>query len=187
MGHWLFLPDDAMDDLSSLAELSTDQISKLRDFLDSGDFQYRYKYFVKVADLLGISDESAAKLCTFIHYVQAQRVQNAQTGESIPEEFETFLRQVSRDEEGRSEANRILGRIRENRPLLAKLFSDLPEYDLSEKVRGLETGPLPHLHNFRAFCDLRPVYDAGAERIVSWFPVIILSLSAHSSNSDEMK
>ena len=69
MAHWLFLPDDAIDDIAVLAELSPKQVETLRAHLDSHEFRPRYSFYTKVADLLGISDESAAKLCTFLNHV----------------------------------------------------------------------------------------------------------------------
>src|SRR5437879_1285484 len=99
MAHWLFLPDDAMEDLATLAELPPEKVAKLREFLDSSDFQLRYQFFVKAADLLGVSDESAAKLCTFINYVQTQRAKNDQSGASVLDELEFFLERASKDKE----------------------------------------------------------------------------------------
>src|SRR5207248_130842 len=60
-------------------------------------------------------------------------------------------------------------------------------FEFSEKVRGLQSGPLPHLDGVRTYCDLRPVYDKEANEIVSTFPVITLSLTIHDGGSDEPK
>ena len=64
MAHWLFLPNDALDDLLILSRLPNDSIGKLRNLLDSGEFRMRYKFYVHVAEALGIPDESAARLCS---------------------------------------------------------------------------------------------------------------------------
>src|SRR6266849_597855 len=187
MAHWLFLPNDAIDDLEVLAKLSGEEVARLREFLDSAEFRPRYNFYVKVAELLGISDESAAKLCSFVNYVQTQRTRNKQTGAAVPDEFERFLQNSLEDKDRGSRSERLLRFIRDNRDALTRLFSALPEFDFSTKVRGLEIGPLPHLQNFRAFCDLRPVFDTGADEIVSCFPVITLCLVTHSAESDETK
>lgn len=187
MAHWLFLPDEAMEDLDALAGLTSDKLLRLRDFLDSSEYRSKYSFFVKVADLLGISDESAARICTFVNYIQKQRIKSAKSGASVPEEIEVFLHRKAEDKKHGSKVERLLRFAKDNRELLVKLFSDLPEHDLSEKVRGLQSGPVPHLANFRAYCDLRPVYDAEADEIVSAFPVITLWISTHSASSDETK
>ncbi|HEY7156934.1 MAG TPA: hypothetical protein VH575_23400 [Gemmataceae bacterium] len=185
MAHWLFLPDDAMDDLATLAAIAPSNIEKLREFLDSSEYQIKVKSFVKVADLLGISDESAAKLCTFIDYVQRLREANGQDGAAVVSELRNFLKRNREDKESSGDAQRLLSYLDANEERLAKLFSELPSYVHSEKVRDLEQGPVPHLQSFRAYCDLRPVYDAQAEEIVSCFPIITLCIVTHSAESDD--
>lgn len=187
MAHWLFLPDEAMEDVEALAGLSRDKILKLRDFLDSSEYRPRYSFFVKVADLLGVADESAARICTFVNYIQRQRVKSAKSGTSVPEELEVFLHRKSEDKKHGPKVERLLKFVQDNRDLLGRLFSELPTFDFSEKVRGLHSGPVPHLSNFRAYCDLRPVYNAEADEIVSAFPIITLCLTTHSAASDETK
>lgn len=184
MAHWLFLPDDAFDDLTRLAKLAPDKLPKLRALLDSSEFELRYKFFVKLADQLGVSDEAAAKLCSFINYVQVQRARNNEAGESVPGELEYFLRAAGKQAE---EAELVLKYIRDNRDTLAQLFSEPALFESAEKLRGLETGPLPHLDSVRTYCDLRPVYDKHADKIVSTFPVITLSLTIHDTTAEEMK
>src|SRR5436190_350218 len=80
----------------------------------------------------------------------------------------------------REDAERIAGFVRANRSLLVSLFADVPTHDLSEKVRELESGPLPHLDSFRTYLDLRPIYDAGATTILEYRAVIMLGLTIHS-------
>jgi len=186
IAHWLFLPDDAIDDLGTLSELSADQIIRLREFLDSSEFRPKYDFFVQVATLLGIRDEASARLCTFVNYIQRQRVKHNKKGESVPVELETFLKKAA-EGPGREKAVRIIEHIREKRAQLARLFSDLTTYDFSQKVHGLETGPVPHLKSFRTYCDLRPVYDVEADAIVKSFPIITFCLVTHSTATDETK
>lgn len=187
MAHWLFLPDEAMEDVETLTGLSSNKLLELRDFLDSSEYRSRYSFFVKVAELLGISDEAAARICTFVNYIQKQRVKSEMSGTAAIDELESFLRRKAEDTKYASKVERLLRFTRDNRDLLSRLFSELPTYDLSEKVRGLQSGPVPHLTNFRAYCDLRPVYDAEADEIVSTFPIITLCLTTHSAASDETK
>src|SRR5262249_15555557 len=129
MPHWLFLPDDALNDLEVLTALSPEKLQVLRKFLDSSAFQLRYSVFVKVAELLGITDEAAAKLCTFINYVQTQRTRNDRPGSAVPDEFEYFLQKAATDDVERATAKRAFAQVREKRELIAKLFSELPEHD----------------------------------------------------------
>jgi len=185
MTHWLFLPDEALDDLDLLSQLSADQVGHLRDFFDSSEFRTKYDFFLKVATLLGIGDETAAKLCTFINHVQRQRVKYTTDGKAALAELNRFLQKA---EGSRGErAKGIIDRIRNRSQILEKLFSDLPTYDFTQKVHGLETGPLPHLQSFRAYCDMRPVYDVPADEIVKSFPIITFCLVTHSSATDESK
>src|SRR5271165_226178 len=92
MPHWLFLPDDAIGDLEALSKLPRGKLATLREFLDSNDFRMGYKSYVKAAELLDISDESAARICSFINYVQTQRTKNKQSGESAADELLRFLK-----------------------------------------------------------------------------------------------
>jgi hypothetical protein len=184
MGHWLFLPDDAIKDVAILASLSQDRLSALRGYLDSTEFRPRYGFYVKVADLLGISDEAAANFCTFINHVNTQRMKLRREVASIPAELESFLSRVASAGKSQDEAQRLIGFVRANRTLIANLFADLPERDFSAKVRGLETGPLPHLHAFRTFCDVRPVFDDKADGIIQQFPILTLSLVTHCTATD---
>ncbi len=186
LSHWLFLPDEAMDDLEVLSGLSSEQISRLRDILDSSEFRPRSELFLKVANLLKITDEAAAKVCTFVNYVQKQRAKYKKSAELVQGELERFTKKALETKRG-DQAKKIIERIRDKKELLVQLFSNFPLFDFSTKLRGLETGPLPHLSSFRAYCDLRPVYNADANEIVSSFPIITLCLVTHSSGTDESK
>jgi hypothetical protein len=185
MAHWLFLPDDAYEDLVILSRLSSEQIESLRKHLDSNEFQPRYAFFVKVAELLGVSDETAAKLCTFVNHVHNQRRKLNRDADSVPEEFESFLRRSAPTGKQAEELKRLTEYLKKNRQLLVRLFSDLSERERSGKVQELELGPLPHLHSVRTFCDVRPVYDESAGKIVANIPILTLQLVTHSTETDE--
>lgn len=187
MAHWLFLPDEAFGDLAVLAKLSSAKLTKLRGLLDSREFELRYKFYVKVAEQLGVSDEAAAKLCVFVNHVWAQRARSEQTAESVLNELEYFLKRAGKDSGRSVEAEAITKYVQDNRNPLTQLFSEPTRFELSDKVRGLECGPLPHLDAIRTFCDLRPVYDKSADKIMAAFPVIILSLTIHDLSADETR
>lgn len=172
---------------SPLVSLSPDKIATLRGFLDSSEFRPRYSFFVTVAELLDITDESAAKLCTFVNHVQSQREKRGKDGSSVPDELESFLVRASKKRELREEARRLIPYLKANREAFATLFTDRPRHDLSEKVRGLETGPLPHLHKFRTYLDVRPVYNADATEIVEYRTLITLGLTIHSTTSGDFE
>jgi hypothetical protein len=160
-------------------------MAKLLDHLDSSEFRPRYSFYVKVADILGLSDEASARVCSFINYIQTQRTRNEKTGESVPDEIEYFLKKSSSDEALKSKSERLLTFVRENRLALSRLFSELSEHDFSSKVHGLETGPIAHLKSLRTYCDIRPVYNIAADAIVSCFPIITLRLLTHNGETDE--
>jgi hypothetical protein len=183
MSHWLFLPNDALRDVETLSRLSLQKLSELREFINSSQFRAKYSTYVKMANLLGIADEDSASLCTFVNYVQNQRLKAKKTGDDVPGEIEHFLIAIQKTDR----RDQLLKFVRENRAALASFFSGLPVYEFSSKVRELELGPLPHLKEFRAFCDLRPVYDVEGTQILECFPVITLSLVTHSSENDEKK
>lgn len=185
MAHWLFLPDDAIEDLTILEKLSSERIETLRRYLDSNEFRPQYSFFVKVAELLGITDESAAKLCTFINHVHTQRRRQERDAESVPTELESFLKRAETAGKSLEVLKRLAAYVKANRNLIIKLFSDLHERAFSGKVQMLETGPLPHLHSVRTFCDVRPVYDEQANKIVANLPILTLRLVTHCTATDE--
>src|SRR5258708_7365902 len=115
MAHWLFLPDDAIEDIAVLAELTVKQVDLLRGHLDSNEFRASYRFYTTVAEVLGISDESAAKLCTFINHVQTQRIRLKRDAESVPGELESFLTRALKGKE-RERAQRLLSYVKANKP-----------------------------------------------------------------------
>jgi hypothetical protein len=185
MTHWLFLPDDALDDLEILSGLSVERIETLRNYLDSNEFRPRYSFYVKVAELLGVSDESAAKLCSFLNHVHTQRTKLNREAASIPNEIEHFLNRVPA--QSRERVRPVIEYVKSNKNTIVKLFSELPVRDLEEKIVDLESSPLPHLHTFRTYCDLRPVFDSGATKIVKYLPVITFSFSTHCRETDNQE
>jgi hypothetical protein len=187
MAHWLFLPNDVMEDLAALTSFEPRKLAALRTVLDSADFQLRYSSFVKVADLLGVSDEAAARVCTFLDYLRSQRVRNKRQAQEVIEELQRFLKRKAEEPDYAKTATQASRFLAENQAEFVNLFADAPEYEHGEKVRGLEGGPLPHLDGFKAYCDLRPVYDASADKLVSCFPVITLRLLTHSTLSHTSK
>ncbi|QDU22460.1 hypothetical protein [Urbifossiella limnaea] len=187
MAHWLYLPDDAVEDLAILARMSADQIGSLRKHFDDNEYAHRSSYYTAVADLLAISDDAAAGLCSLINSVQSQRTRQGREAESVPGEFLQFLKRLPKNKESQEELVRIANFITDNRSLIVELFSDFPNRDYSDKLRGLETGPLPHLHSFRTVCDLRPVYNADATDIVTYLPLVTMCMTIHKSMSDDFE
>src|SRR5258708_35392465 len=130
MAHWLFLPTDAIEDIETVSKLSGEDLTRLRDFLDSNDFRPRYAFYTKVADLLDISDESAAKLCNFISHVQTQRAKQERSGADVSGELAHFLGKVMAEDNSQGpRAKKLIEFVREHQADLARLFSDLREHD----------------------------------------------------------
>ena len=74
-----------------------------------------------------------------------------------------------------------------NRNEIITLFSHLPKYEQHSKRHGLAGGPLPHIDEFRTYCDMRPIFDKDATSIVDVVPIITLHLLIHSEGSNEAK
>lgn len=175
MPHWLYLPEDAIGDLALLADLPIEKIQAFRD-LDPSEFATRSSYYTNVAELLDISDTEATELCGFISHVQSQHRRHGQPAATIPAELEYFIAHTD-EPEGHQE---VLTFVKTNTDLLISLLSHYEKQRISEKIQALEFGPLPHLHGFKTLCDLRPVYDATATKIVTLLPVITLCLDIHN-------
>ena len=183
MAHWLFLPNDALGDLQILTQLPTEKIARLRTLLDSSDFRLRYKFYVSLAESLSIPDESAARLCSFVNYVQTQRKHMEQSADTVIDELKSFIKRHPKIEV--EESKDTEKKLDEKRSLLSGLFGQLPRREFSQKRRGLETGPLPHLVSMRTYCDLRPIYDQEATTIQEMFPIVTLHMVTHSESSDK--
>ena len=185
MAHWLFLPDDAMDDIAILAKLPQGHVAALSVFLHKPEYRPKFTFYVEVAELLDLSDEASAKLCTFVNYVQSQRDRLSKSGSEVVAELDQFLQRRVKDDAARERATILLRLIREHQPVLAELFEAVPEDEIADKERDLGSGPLPHLHIFRTYCDIRPVYDPKGDSIVSHLPIVTLHLVFHQSVSDD--
>jgi len=185
MAHWLFLPNDAVQDLVILAGLTPAQLDALRSHLDSHEFRLQYRFYIKVADLLRISDEAAAKLCTFLSHVHTLRMRSKKDASTIPAELDHFLSMAPKGDKPEEDPKTLSEKIKASQDQIVRLFSDLPQRDRSDKVRDLETGPLPHLHGFRTLCDVRPVYDDEASKITANLLVITMCLSTHKASSGD--
>src|SRR5437588_819328 len=118
MAHWLFLPNDAIKDLETLASLPQEKVLAFKEFLDSRDFRQKYSVYVKAADLLSIADEAAASLCGFTNYVQRQRENDEKPGSAVVDELEHFLKKTE-DREGKSKRERLLSYVRGNKETLS--------------------------------------------------------------------
>ena len=186
MAHWLFLPNDAIEDISILSKLHANQIDSLRDLLDSSEFVLRSKFYVRVAETLAIPDEASARICSFINYVQTQRAKNERQPAEVVDELAYFLKGYSAESRA-NEIDTITKKIREIGPSLTSLFAKLPRKEFSEKKRGLEFGLIPHLDAFRFFCDLRPLYDTDATEILELFPTITMHVVTHARSSDKIE
>ncbi|MFO0806562.1 MAG: hypothetical protein U0791_25945 [Gemmataceae bacterium] len=187
MAHWLFLPDDALDDLAILSKLPVEGIAAFRVFLNGTEYRPKFNFYVQAAELLDISDESSAKLCTFVNYVQSQASRLSRSGSEVVAELDRFLERRAKDDSTRERASALLRTLRDHRPVLVELFEPVEEDEVAEKERDLGTGPLPHLHTFRTYCDIRPVYDSKGDSIVSHLPIVTLHLVFHQAFSDEYR
>jgi hypothetical protein len=187
MAHWLYLPDDAVEDLMILANLKVEQAESLREHFDANDFVPRSSYYTKVADLVNISDDAASGLCSFVNSVRTQRSRQNRDAASVPDELIGFLQRIPKDKGSGETIRQLTDYVAEQRDFLVSLFSEPPGRDHSDKVRDLESGPLPHVHSIRTFCDIRPVYDAEATEIVAYLPMITLSMVIHKTWSDEFE
>jgi hypothetical protein len=182
MSRWLFLPNSVIPDLELLAKLSTEQVEKLRDILESSGGAARYTLFLRIAEVLSIPDQDAASLYSFWDYVQDERIDNQKTGPDAVSEFAAFLKSNPLGE-GTSKAgglSQIAKQLLEKRLPLGRLFGDLPNRERANKIQSLGSGPLPHLANVRTYCDLRPIYDKTATTITDFVASITLRIRTHA-------
>jgi hypothetical protein len=187
MAHWLYLPDDAVEDLTILASLSPEQAESLREHFDANEFVPRSSYYTNVADLVNISDDAASGLCSFINSVRTQRSRQNRDAATVPDELLGFLQRIPKDKGSKDTIGQLADYVEKQRSFLVSLFSEPPGRGHSDKVRDLESGPLPHVHSIRTFCDIRPVYDDEASEIVAYLPMVTLSMVIHKTWCDEFE
>src|SRR4051794_3962583 len=92
MAHWLFLPDDAIDDIRTLADFSSTQFERLRQVLEAEVEAKSYSLYLKIAESLGIPDQKAAGLYPLFDYVKKERSRNEKNGGAVGQEIERFLK-----------------------------------------------------------------------------------------------
>jgi hypothetical protein len=190
MARWLFLPDTVETDIGILAEASGERLAKLRSVFDSENGFRSYEGYLRVAEILGVSDEEAAKLYTFWEYVQRQRRENEKTGADTFEEFVAFLEgriAAAKSPEAKKTLSRTLQETKQRRAALTKLFEDCPTREFARKSHHLQSGPLPHLTSVKTFCDVRPIYNEARTEIVDQVALITVRLGLHSGYLDEQK
>jgi hypothetical protein len=190
MGRWLFLPDTVQKDLDILSRSSRECLGGLQSLLDSEEGLRAFAVYLRVAEILGISDQEAAGLYSFWEYVQQERVENEKTGGETIDEFLSFLE--GKITSGKSQKDKdvpahIASLIKQKKSVLAKLFEDCPNREFAKKTSLLESGPLPHLANIRTFCDIRPIYNKDGTAIIDHVALITLRLGTHSGHLDENK
>ena len=189
MSRWLFLPNSVLPNLELLAGLSAEQIDSLRGILDERPKPSRYVLYVKIAEALRVSDQDAASLYSFWDFARDEREEHRKTGADIVNEFVAFLESQSSRSNASGPApsktkgnkNALVDKLQANRFALAALFGELPSRDESDKIESLQSGPLPHMTDFRTFCDLRPVFDKTGNEIIDFVPSIMLRIRSHSN------
>jgi hypothetical protein len=194
MGRWLFLPDSVEKDLEILSRSTVERINRVRALLDSDKGLREFAVYIRVAEILQISDEEAARLYAFWEYIQNERTENEKTGDDAVDEFASFLRgriatgKKSVGSVGEEDSlKEILRQIEEKKVALSRLFQDCPNRDLAKKTSRLEAGPLPHLAGINSYCDIRPVYNKDGTEIVEHLVMITLRLATHDRRLDENK
>ena len=190
MGRWLFLPDTVQKDLENLSRCSAERIGNLRSLLDSASGGRNFANYLRVSEILGVSDDDAAGIYSFWDYVQRERADHEKSGADTIEELIAFLeRKIAsvKSAKDKEAIDKTLNQIREKSAALIALFEDCPKRDFARKSSLLESGPLPHLANLRSFCDLRPIYNKAGTEIVSQTALITLRLGTHSDHTDEHK
>lgn len=186
MHRWLFLPSSVLKDLEVLARLSSVQFDELGQILCSDVGRRRYAASLQLAEALAIPDEDAAGLYSLWRYVQDERSDNAKSGRDVVNELLVFLnaRAANAHEATAPRAAWVGATFEEKRALLEVLFGDFPERDRAKKIERLGLGPIPHFVEFKALCDVRPIYDDRAESIEKNTLVLTLRFVTHG-NYDE--
>jgi len=181
MNRWLFLPNAAVKDLRFLSDLSDEVVENLKEALDSDTEAAPYALFLRIAQIVSVADQEAASFFYFWDYVQDQRKETRKSGADVINEFVSFLKSkpLGAEESKSEKLADIAKRIQDKREVLASLFGDLPNKEHAQKVKALETGPLPHFSGIRTFCDLRPVFDKAGLTILDFVPTIIVRLRTH--------
>ncbi|MGO8903238.1 MAG: hypothetical protein ACLQU5_33610 [Isosphaeraceae bacterium] len=190
MGRWLFLPDSVQDDLEVLSRASVERIGKLRSLLDSEEGLRTFSLYLRVAEILDISDQEAASLFSFWEYVQQERTEREKTGAETVAEFLAFLERKIKAgyaEEDTPDLKAARQMILGKKEALAALFEECPKREFARKTSMLERGPLPYLAGIRSFCDARPIFSKDGSEIVDTIAVITLRLATHNSHLDETK
>jgi hypothetical protein len=183
MGRWLFLPNSVLSDLETIARLPVESIVNLRSAINFKKYEDKFAGYVKIAECIGVVDQDAASLYNFWDYVQRERAACQKSGSDVVDEFLAFLesapRPVGRLED--AELRQIAENIRGKRQHIEDLFGEYPEREYATKAKSLEMGPLPHISNIKAYCDLRPVYDSTGATIVEYLPIVTLRVTTHDS------
>ncbi len=181
MNRWMFLPNAAVKDLRFLSNLSDEVVEKLKEALDSDTETASYALFLRIAQIVSIADQDAASFYYFWDYVQDQRKESRKSGADVINEFVSFLKSkpLGAEESKAQNLADIAKLIQDKREALASLFGDLPNKEHAQKIKALETGPLPHFTGIRTFCDLRPVFDKAGLKIRDFVPTIIMRLRTH--------
>ena len=190
MGRWLFLPDTVQEDIEVLARASVERLGKLRALLDSERTVRAFEVYLRVGEILGISDQQAAGLFAFWDYVQRERVENEKTGSDAFAEVVTFLegKAASRTSpEDKESLGQTLREIKQKKAALTALLGECPKRELARKSAMLGSGPLPHFANVKTFCDIRPVYNKSGTEIVDQVALITLRLGTHSDRLEDFK
>ena len=182
MKRWLFLPDDAVNELALLASLDVTGVQRIVEILDSEEVRHDPPQSLQIAEALGISDQAAAEMYGLWDYVRDEQMRHRKGDADVIKEFEHFLkRRIGRSEgEDKENVERTLKSIQKNKKSFESLFGNLPKRAYGEKVRRLMGGPLPHLHELSTYCDLRPIYNKEGTQILEYIPIITLRLLSHT-------
>lgn len=185
MERWLFLPGSVTKDLELLSTLSEIQFQALHKVLSADIGVRRYTISLRIAEALGIADEQAAGVYSLWRYVQDERTTNKKSGNEVVDEFLAFLEPLTQSGASKPEKHsKILEGIRERRKFLSSVFGDYPDRDKAKKIDGLALGPIPHFVEFKAICDVRPIYNETADSIDKHVIMLTLRFVTHG-NYDE--
>jgi hypothetical protein len=168
----IFLGDEDQPSIQDFAELSSDQLILLANFIDVHGFRAETEDILSLSEKLNVSFEKANDLLYYAGYLEAQRARLGLSPGDMIVEFETYL-----DRHKLEDLKQGLSKISVE---LKSLFVDRPKIALLSKKATVTAGVVPKAVNFYTLCDLRPVFNEARDEALDYVPVALVRVLVQS-------
>lgn len=179
MKRVLYIPSEAVAEISKLLSLNGEDIENLRKILIDPNNDTVLEIYLDIINKINVSDDEAASIFKVYKYILLILEERELDFSQIVPEIKYILERSKIEN-----YNQIIQNIDINSQILSKLFSAQSSESEHVKKKFLSSEIFNSVVNINSICDIRPVFNTERTEIAEFFKSISMEFTVKDSIDD---